>query len=229
MSTNDSRIISRAYEGHPITFQSDGWFNATQAAARFGKTTYEWSRLPATMAYLDALKRKYGNIPYLKTKRGNDGGTWLHPKLAVRFAQWLDVDFAVWCDEQIDAAIRGDQDWKRLRHISTASAMLLCETLKDQREADGKETVGYHYKNEHCLVNSLLNGKFAGIDRDKLIGWELDFIGYFDRRDSALIAKGLSYAERKIKLNLEGVDWRKKYQSRLSAPTNDPSLGRLEA
>lgn len=65
--------------------------------------------------------------------------------------------------------------------------------------------------------------------RDKLIGWELDFIGYFDRRDSALIAKGLSYAERKIMLNLEGADWRKKYQSRLSAPTNDPSLGRLEA
>ncbi len=25
----------------------------------------------------------------------------MHPKLAIRFAQWLDVDFAVWCDEQI--------------------------------------------------------------------------------------------------------------------------------
>jgi hypothetical protein len=30
----------------------------------------------------------------------------MHPKLAVRFAQWLNVDFAVWCDEQIDAIIR---------------------------------------------------------------------------------------------------------------------------
>lgn len=43
------------------------------------------------------------------TKSGSPlvgGGTWLHPKLAVRFAQWLDMDFAVWCDEQIDNIIR---------------------------------------------------------------------------------------------------------------------------
>ena len=40
---------------------------------------------------------------YLKTKRGQGGGTWLHPKLAVRFAQWLDPKFAVWCDMQINS------------------------------------------------------------------------------------------------------------------------------
>lgn len=42
------------------------------------------------------------------TKAGRGGGTWLHPKLAVRFAQWLEVKFAVWCDLQIDALIHGD-------------------------------------------------------------------------------------------------------------------------
>jgi hypothetical protein len=39
---------------------------------------------------------------YLKTSKAtlaNGGGTWLHPKLAVRFAQWLDPKFAVWCDQ----------------------------------------------------------------------------------------------------------------------------------
>lgn len=35
------------------------------------------------------------------------GGTWLHPKLAIRFAQWLDADFAVWCDEQIEHLLHG--------------------------------------------------------------------------------------------------------------------------
>lgn len=45
----------------------------------------------------------------VRTKSGpleNGGGTWMHPKLAVPFARWLNIDFAVWCDLQIDAIIR---------------------------------------------------------------------------------------------------------------------------
>lgn len=48
-------------------------------------------------------------------KRGstaNGGGTWLHPKLTVAFARWLNVDFAVWCDLHIDALLRGELDEK---------------------------------------------------------------------------------------------------------------------
>jgi len=100
-------IIAAEYEGIIVSFTGDGWFNATAPAAHFGKAPHEWLRLPATHDYLAALERKYGKIPYSKTKRGNDGGTWMHPKLAVPFARWLDVDFAVWCDEQIDHILRG--------------------------------------------------------------------------------------------------------------------------
>ncbi|WP_186205930.1 KilA-N domain-containing protein [Burkholderia gladioli] len=89
-----------------VRFTDDGWFDATAVATKYGKRTAEWLRLPATVAYIDALNRKYGNFPHLKTRRGVGGGTWMHPKLAVRFAQWLDVDFAVWCDEQIEQLIR---------------------------------------------------------------------------------------------------------------------------
>lgn len=32
---------------------------------------------------------------------GNNPGTWIHPKLVIDFARWLNADFAVWCDEQI--------------------------------------------------------------------------------------------------------------------------------
>ncbi len=44
----------------------------------------------------------------VKTKAGSQGGTWLHPKLAVRFARWLSVEFEIWCDEQIDGLIRNN-------------------------------------------------------------------------------------------------------------------------
>jgi KilA-N domain len=59
----------------------------------------------ASRARLLALAKKTG---FVVTKQGslqNGGGTWLHPKLAVRFAQWANADFAVWCDEQIEAIL----------------------------------------------------------------------------------------------------------------------------
>lgn len=101
-----ANIIKHDFQGQMHSFNADGWFNATEAAERFGRLPNEWLRLPSTISYLEAFKRKYGNIPHLTTRRGVGGGTWLHPKLAVRFAQWLNDDFAVWCDEQIDAIIR---------------------------------------------------------------------------------------------------------------------------
>jgi len=104
-----SKVIQYHYGDLLYSFTTDGWFNATEAAARFGKLVNEWLRLPATAAYLAAFERRYGKIPHVKTSRARadrGGGTWLHPKLAVRFAQWLDDDFAVWCDGQIDHIIR---------------------------------------------------------------------------------------------------------------------------
>lgn len=101
-----NNIIKQDFEGHLYSFNDAGWFNATEAATRFGKAPAQWLRLPGTTSYLEAFKRKYGKITYLTTRRGVGGGTWLHPKLAVRFAQWLSDDFAVWCDEQIDGIMR---------------------------------------------------------------------------------------------------------------------------
>lgn len=105
-----SNIIPINFEGHPMRFSGDGWFDATVAAGKFGKEPAQWLRLPDTIRYIEALEGRYGKITYVKTSRARKdrgGGTWLHPKLAVRFARWLSVDFEIWCDEQIDAIIQG--------------------------------------------------------------------------------------------------------------------------
>lgn len=47
------------------------------------------------------------NAEYLTASRGRYGGTWAHPKLAVFFARWLDVRFAVWCDAVIEDILKG--------------------------------------------------------------------------------------------------------------------------
>lgn len=96
-------------EGH--SFDGQGWFNATEAAKRFGKLTSEWLRLPDTVEYIDALNEmtepnKGKSHIWIRSRRGNNGGTWLHPDLAVPFARWLDKRFGVWCDQRIKEIIR---------------------------------------------------------------------------------------------------------------------------
>lgn len=61
-------------------------------------------RNAATRAKILRIAKSTGLV---KTKAGINGGTWIHPKMAVRLARWLSVDFEIWCDEQIDAIIRG--------------------------------------------------------------------------------------------------------------------------
>ncbi len=115
-----SNVIPFCYQGQPVSFNTDGWLHATKIAERFGKRLDHWLENAETLEYvraLDEIQNPGAELPaisntrnsgYLKTRRGNNGGTWLHPKLAVMFARWLDAKFAVWCDMQIDALIHGD-------------------------------------------------------------------------------------------------------------------------
>jgi hypothetical protein len=120
-------LIKADYQGAAITFQDDGWFNATAAASPYDKRPNDWLALPETVRYLVALcnRHQVGKSHFVKTSRGGNtrksgfAGTWLHPKLAVQFAQWLNVDFAIWCDEQIDRILRGDATGDDPHELST--------------------------------------------------------------------------------------------------------------
>ncbi|CAB3627501.1 KilA-N domain [Achromobacter sp. 2789STDY5608633] len=107
-------LIIEQYEGLPVQFMGDGWFNATGPAKRHGKKPAHWLALPGTKSYMAALGKALGfevgfpDIKLIRTSKvRGQAGTWLHPKLAVPFARWLSDDFAVWCDLKIDAIARG--------------------------------------------------------------------------------------------------------------------------
>ncbi|WP_336274924.1 KilA-N domain-containing protein [Vreelandella indica] len=90
-------MITKQWHGKTLTFREDGYFNMTKAAKEFGKEVKEFLRLPSTKEYTAELE-KVGYSHVFEVKRGRHGGTWAHPKLAVFFARWLDVRFAVACD-----------------------------------------------------------------------------------------------------------------------------------
>jgi hypothetical protein len=195
-----TQLIQSEYEGLSVSFTEDGWFNATDAASKFGKLPNDWLRLPATQEYLAALVRKYGEIPYFKTKRGQNGGTWLHPKLGVLFARWLDIDFAVWCDEQIDNLLRGTHahyNWKRARSEAASSFKVMNAVLQLVRQDKGKVTASHHFSNEARMINWALTGEFRGLERDTLSDGDLVLLAKLEERNAVLIGCGMDYAERK--------------------------------
>lgn len=142
-----TNVIAFEYKGQPVSFNTDGWINATEVAGRHGKRPVDWLKQEETKEYLTALGEALNCDPgsLLKTQRGRyHSGTWLHPKLGVRFAQWLDVRFAVWCDLHIDAVLRGelnaqqqyDQACKRL------------ETRKEMASSQGRGLAAWRWEKQ---------------------------------------------------------------------------------
>ncbi|MGB0218801.1 MAG: KilA-N domain-containing protein [Sinimarinibacterium flocculans] len=214
-------LVEASFNGLVVHFTDDAWFDATSAAAKFGKRVDNWMRLQETKEYLVAM-RDFSNASdvreFVKPRMGRNGGTWLHPRLAVAFARWLDPKFGVWCDLQIDALIRGKHphtDWRRLRHEATASYKVMSEILKLSREADGKSVDPRHFMNEAKLVNWALKGEFKGLDRNGLSGRELDLLAKLEERNAVLIGRSVEYQKRKVILEQTAVDYR---------AANDPAL-----
>lgn len=96
------------YNGHSVSFGNENgiMINATEMAKAFGKRPNDYLSLPSTNELIRAITRKSGNSEnqIVTTKAGSSqfgGGTWMHEDLALDFAQWLSVDFKLWCNDRI--------------------------------------------------------------------------------------------------------------------------------
>ena len=154
----------------------------------------------ADLPLFKTTAHKPGKSRFIKTRQGKHGGTWLHPKLAVPFARWLNTRFAIWCDMFIDRLLRGEHphfDWKRMRGKAASSALILTDALNINRGMQGKETRPHHYMNEHRLVNWSVTGEFKGLDRDGLSEEELNLLAVAELYEAAQISRGLPWKVRK--------------------------------
>ena len=128
----NNNVIPFHYQGQAVRFNSDGWINATDVAKRFGKRPVDWLKQGETKEYLNALAEALtcdagSLVETSKARSDRGGGTWFHPKLAVAFARWLDLKFAVWCDLHIDALLRGELSEKQAFDQA-------CKQLEDGRQ-----------------------------------------------------------------------------------------------
>lgn len=126
-------LINYDYKGSKISFISDKnvMVNATQMAKPFGKRPNDYLSLPTTNKLIKAITKKSGisENQIVTTKAGTPqfgGGTWMHEDLALDFAQWLSVDFRLWCNDRIK---------ELMRHGITATPQAIEDILADPDNA----------------------------------------------------------------------------------------------
>lgn len=88
--------------------KEDRYVSLTDMANASGKFFADWKKLKTTLSYLESLSRcldiDLNKLLEINESTGDNStrGTWGHPKVAIRFAQWCSDEFAVQVDIWID-------------------------------------------------------------------------------------------------------------------------------
>jgi hypothetical protein len=137
------------YNGFDIEFESINgqWYaNATAMCKPFDREVRKWTALDSVSRYIDALSKRpeNGQLKFTITKSGRyNSGTWIHEKLILKLAAWLDVDFEVWCDEKVAELIRTGS--VTLKPLTAQEEMLLPFTERPVQLANSKEVNAYNF------------------------------------------------------------------------------------
>jgi KilA-N domain len=97
----------KSWNSKTIRIREDRYVSLTDMASASGKLFGNWNQLKITTSYLTTLSSVIG-IPVTELVQVQQGGkpslqgTWGHPKVAIRFAQWCSDEFAVQVDFWID-------------------------------------------------------------------------------------------------------------------------------
>lgn len=141
-------IVASYNDAISVSFRSDAWFNATQVGRQFGKKPDNWLRNDDTKAYILAFSQMcdFEENQLVSIKRGNPehgGGTWMHPKLGVAYARWLDPKFGVWCDLQVEKILYPHDATKSLESPTlTASEQQTLSEIVAHRAQDYGDRIG---------------------------------------------------------------------------------------
>lgn len=106
------------------------------------------------------------------------------------------VDFKLRLVTQFSAMER----WIHERAQSSIEAHLMCETLREVRQLAGKLTEGFHYSNEHRLINYAMTGEYSPMDRRQLDAVSLKVLTALEMRNAVLIGAGIDRDTRRQSL-----------------------------
>lgn len=97
-----------SYNGSEIAFNlghGDVMVNATQMGKAFAKYPAHFLRNEQTVGFIGALRNRIATEP-VRVINGDNGGTWMHQKLALKFAAWLSADFELWVYDRVEELLK---------------------------------------------------------------------------------------------------------------------------
>lgn len=110
MKTMENQVF--VYNGNAVTFQlgnGDVMVNATEMAKAFGKLPSGYLRTQSSKDLIQALSARTNRIATDLVSVINGGtnfGTWMHEDVALDFAQWLSIDFKLWCNDRLKELLK---------------------------------------------------------------------------------------------------------------------------
>lgn len=193
--TGKSTTVSHELEGITVHQRaSDGYVNATQICSIHKDVTGErkdpndWLRTKMASSAISKLSTVTG-IPvtglFEVKKGGKYQGTWIHPRLAVRFTMWVNDDFSLavedWVHSYIEssspAQLEADLDRVAMRdELKDAKRTALTSQIKTFLEkagsyAPGSKETNIFFGRVHNEVNIVLTGEKAVDMRLRLKGY----------------------------------------------------------
>lgn len=202
MKTSVSMI--RAMDGVNIRQDSlNKFFNANDLIVVYneknnsGKRVQDYFDNEATKRFMEVLLQSEiensadrREFEIVKTKRGKNGGTWMHPYLFIDFAMWLSPEFKVtvlrWVyDNLIKLRIEAGDSFKEVNEALFNNA---------------PNSPPFVYSNEAKMINKLVFGSPDRGQRNDATEEQLATLKALQKADAKLISQGLDYFNRYEKL-----------------------------
>lgn len=181
------KTISREIEGISVNQrENDGYVNATELCKAHRKVTGErkdpsdWLRLKLSQSAMQKLSDVTGipvtNLFSVVQGKGKLQGTWIHPRLAIRFAMWLNDDFSLQVEDWVHVwlssgsnpvHLEADMDRVALRdELKNSKRLALTDQVKLFLESLGQyDSKSFKTRNffgqVHNEVNLVLTGERA--------------------------------------------------------------------
>jgi hypothetical protein len=183
MKTNQIMIRDSGF----IQRTKDGYFNATALVEQWNKENNtkkqlsQYKILNSTIEFIEQLKHEGIEMPVITGRgKGENSGTWVHPKIFIDLAMWVSVEFkSKVIDYVIDGLVKSRHD---AGDYYNEMAKAILETYADYYKV---KPPAHIYIEEANMVKSLVASK----DRNNMTEAELKQLTYLQKFNTLLIKK----------------------------------------
>ncbi len=173
---------------------SDGYFNATALVEKWNndnnnkKQLAQYKLISSTLEFVEQLKKEGIENPIITGRgKGENSGTWVHPKVFIDLAMWVSVEFkSKVIDYVIDGLIQSRHDAGDYYKEMTKAI------LETYVEVYGRNPNPNVYIEEANMVKSLVSCS----DRNNMNELELKQLTYLQKFNAMLIRKKIGKESR---------------------------------